>query len=68
MDFRKQDGTFIEKLTPLERYLVGEPWVDTPGFQFDGGATPLRDWYNVHGPLVSRRIGPNGAIQEVWIK
>ena len=66
MDFRKQDADFVEKLSPLERYLVGEQWDDEQSFQFDGGANPLRDWCNEHGLPVSRHVGPDNTIQEVW--
>ncbi len=61
MDFRRQEPEFVERLSPLERYLVGEQWDDVQGFQPSGGANPLRDWCNDHDLPVSRHVGPDGT-------
>ena len=58
MDFRKQEPTFIERLTPLERYLVGEPFDDVDVFQADGGANPLKKWCLEHNVPHVRHVGP----------
>ena len=43
-DYRFQSPEFVEKLNPMQRFLVGESVDDTQEFQFDGGANPIRDW------------------------
>ena len=43
-DYRRQSPELVEKLTPIERYLVGEPVDDNPAFDFTGGANPIADW------------------------
>ena len=49
MDYVKQDGSFVEKLSDIERYLVGEEVDDTVEFQPQGGANPLNEWCEQHG-------------------
>lgn len=49
MDYVKQDASFVEKLSDIERYLVGEELDDTVEFQPQGGANPLNDWCVKHG-------------------
>jgi len=49
MDYVKQPGAFVEKLAPLQRYLVGEPADDSKVFHFDGGANPIKEWCVAHG-------------------
>ena len=58
MDYRTQPDEFIEKLTPLQRYLSGRPHDDVPHFQFDGGANPLKDWCAQHGVPAVRHYYP----------
>lgn len=65
MDFRSQPPEFIEKLSPLERYLVGEQYDDYAGFQPDGGANPLRDWCKEHKVPTARHIGPNNEVTHI---
>lgn len=64
MDFRKQDQKFIEKLSPLERYLVGEPYDDIDTFQADGGANPLKAWCLEHDVPTVRQVGPAESVRE----
>ena len=64
MDFRKQDPEFIETLSPLERYLVGEPYDDVETYQADGGANPLKAWCLEHDLPTVRHVGPPEPIRE----
>lgn len=66
MDFRSQSEAFVEKLTPLERFLVGEQYDDVKGFQPDGGANPLADWCKEHGVPTARHFGPENAITNIY--
>lgn len=43
-DYRQQAPELVEKLSPIERYLVGEPVDDSENFDFTGGANPIADW------------------------
>ena len=49
MDYRTQEQSFLDKLTRLQRYLVGEPFEDVQEFQFDGGRHPIAEWCEEHG-------------------
>ncbi len=49
MDYVKQDSTFVDKLSGIERYLVGEEVDNTVEFQPQGGANPLNAWCEKHG-------------------
>ena len=49
MDYVKQDAAFVDKLSDIERYLVGEEVDDTVEFQPQGGANPLNAWCELHG-------------------
>lgn len=49
MDYIKQDLSFLEKLSDLEKYLVGEEIDDTLEFQPSGGYNPLNEWCQQHG-------------------
>ncbi|MCY3781673.1 MAG: phytanoyl-CoA dioxygenase family protein [Chloroflexi bacterium] len=49
MDYVKQDLPFLEKLTDIERYLVGEEVDETLEFQPSGGLNPLNEWCEEHG-------------------
>ena len=60
MDFRKQEEAFVEKLNPLERYLVGEAYDTVDGFQPDGGANPLKEWCEMHSIPPFRHLTEEG--------
>ena len=53
-DYRQQPPELVEKLSPIERYLVGEPVDDNPAqFDFTGGPNPIndlvrREWISFH--------------------
>ena len=66
MDFRHQDPAFVEKLSPLERFLVGEQYDDVVNFQPDGGAHPLADWCRAHGVPTARHFGPGNSVAEIY--
>ena len=66
MDFRHQDPAFVEKLSPLERFLVGEQYDDVVNFQPDGGANPLADWCRAHGVPTARHFGPGNSVAEIY--
>ena len=48
-DYRRQAPELVEKLSPFERCLVGEPVDDTENFDFTGGANPIADWCAENG-------------------
>ena len=54
MDFVKQDQSFLEKLSDIEKYLVGEEVDDTLEFQPQGGVNPLNEWCAEHGVAPDR--------------
>ena len=66
MDFRRQDASFIEKLSPLERFMVGEPYDDVQGFQPSGGANPLEEWCKEHHVPTARHFGPNNNVTNIY--
>ena len=66
MDFRRQDEKLIAKLTPLERFMVGEQYDDIVGFQPDGGANPLRDWCKEHDLPTARHYGPGNVVNNIY--
>lgn len=66
MDFRRQSDEFIEKLSPLERFLVGEPYDDVKGFQPDGGANPLANWCKEHNIPIARHFGPGNTMTNIY--
>jgi len=43
-DYRQQAPELVEKLSPMQRYLVGEPADDNPHFDFTGGYNPIEEW------------------------
>lgn len=49
MDYVKQDRSFVEKLSDLEKYLVGEDLDQTLEFQPSGGLNPLNQWCAEYG-------------------
>lgn len=48
MDYVKQSPEFVDKLSDIERYLVGEEIDDTLEFQPQGGINPLNEWCERH--------------------
>ena len=66
MDFRLQSRDFVDKLTPLERFLVGEQYDEVKGFQPDGGANPLEDWCREHQVPTARHFGPGNTIANIY--
>jgi len=54
MDYVKQQREFVEKLTDIEKYLVGEEIDQTLEFQPQGGLNPLNEWCEQHGVLPDR--------------
>ncbi|MCY4540049.1 MAG: phytanoyl-CoA dioxygenase family protein [Chloroflexi bacterium] len=54
MDYVKQQPDFVEKLTDVEKYLVGEEIDGTLEFQPQGGLNPLNEWCERHGVLPDR--------------
>ena len=65
MDFRRQEASFVEKLSPLERYLVGEAYDDVKEFQPNGGANPLADWCKEHGVPTARHAEAGGTVKGI---
>ena len=49
MDYVKQQLEFVEKLTDIEKYLVGDEIDDTLEFQPSGGLNPLNEWCAAYG-------------------
>ena len=58
MDYRTQSASFLDKLTPLQRFLVGEPFENVAEFQFDGGRNPLKEWCAAEGLPTARHPEP----------
>ena len=56
MDYVKQDRSFVDKLSDIERYLAGEEVDDTLEFQPSGGYNPLNDWCERNG-IEKDRLG-----------
>ncbi|MCY3915196.1 MAG: phytanoyl-CoA dioxygenase family protein [Chloroflexi bacterium] len=56
LDFVKQEASFVDKLSEIERYLVGEEVDETVEFQPEGGVNPLNDWCQQHG-IEQDRLG-----------
>ncbi len=53
IDYKRQPDELLDKATPIERYLLGEPMVETDEYQTSGGESPLRPWCEEHDlPLV----------------
>jgi ectoine hydroxylase-related dioxygenase (phytanoyl-CoA dioxygenase family) len=49
MDYVKHEQSFVDKLSPIEKYLAGEEVDDTLEFQPSGGYNPLNAWCEQHG-------------------
>ncbi len=56
-DYRRQAPELVEKLSPMQRYLVGEPVDDNPNFDFTGGPNPIDDWCRENGYHYQPRQG-----------
>ena len=56
MDYIKQERALVERLSDIEKYLVGEELDDTLEFQPSGGFNPLNDWCQQHG-IEQDRLG-----------
>ena len=56
MDYRTQEQTLLDKLTPLEQYLVGEPFTKTKEFIPSGSESPLTEWCEQHGAPAVRPV------------
>ena len=54
LDFVKQELSFLDKLSDIEKYLAGEEIDDTLEFQPTGGYNPLTEWCELHGVEQSR--------------
>jgi hypothetical protein len=66
MDFRRQSRDFVAKLSPLERFLVGESYDEVEGFQPDGGANPLADWCRENHVPTARHYGPGNKMNDIY--
>jgi len=58
MDFVTQATDFVDKLTPLQRYLVGEPIEKVEEFLPGGTRNPLKEWCQEHGVPTTRHPQP----------
>jgi ectoine hydroxylase-related dioxygenase (phytanoyl-CoA dioxygenase family) len=58
MDYIVQEREFVERLTPLQRYLVGEAFDSVETFQVHGGRNPLGEWCDEHGIAKARHPQP----------
>ena len=66
MDFRQQNEDFIEKLTPFERFMVGEKYDNVKSFEPDGGANPLKEWCTTHKLPIARHLGPENTVTNIY--
>ena len=57
MDYRYQAQEFVDQLTPLRRFLVGEAFEQVEEFIPSGGRNPLQEWCDTHG-LPGSRLPP----------
>ncbi len=49
MDYVKQAPAFVQTLSPLQRFLVGEAFEEVETFQVNGGRNPIAEWCDEHG-------------------
>ena len=56
LDYRTQEQTLLDKLSPLGQYLVGEPFKKTKEYYAGGGDSPLAAWCKEHGVPAIRPI------------
>ncbi len=66
MDFRRQCPGFLQKLSPLERFLVGEQYDMVEHYQPDGGVNPLAEWCKQHGVPTARHFGPENVVKNIY--
>jgi hypothetical protein len=55
MDYRSQAQDFVDQLTPLRRFLVGEAFEQVEEFLPSGGRNPLQEWCDTHSLPGSRQ-------------
>ena len=58
MDFVTQSADFLAKLTPIQRYLVGEPVEQVEEFLPGGTRNPIKEWCRKHGIPDTRHPKP----------
>ena len=56
MDYRTQEQRLLDKLSPLEQYLVGEPFKETKEYRPGGDDSPLASWCEQHGAPAVRPV------------
>ena len=56
MDYRTQEQDLLDKLSPLDQYLVGEPFKKTQEYHPGGGESPLASWCERHGAPAVRPV------------
>ena len=56
MDYRTQEQNLLDKLSPLEQYLVGEPFKKTKEYLPSGGESPFASWCEQHGAPAVRPV------------
>jgi ectoine hydroxylase-related dioxygenase (phytanoyl-CoA dioxygenase family) len=54
MDYVSQSKDVLATLSPIQRFLVGEPYEEVEAFQPDGGKNPIVEWCNERGIPTSR--------------
>lgn len=54
MDYVTQEAEFVDTLSPLQKYLVGEPFEKVEEFEFKGGRNPIAEWCEEHGIPTAR--------------
>lgn len=54
MDYVSQSKDVLATLSPIQRFLVGEPYEEVEAFQPDGGKNPIAEWCNERGIPTSR--------------
>lgn len=57
MDYRSQASDFVEQLSPLRRFLVGEAFEEVEEFIPSGGRNPLQEWCQAH-KIPAARLPP----------
>ena len=62
MDYVKQDQSFIDTLSPLQRYLVGESFEHVEEFEVSGGRNPIAEWCDEHGIPKARHPRSQAAL------
>lgn len=63
MDYRTQEDEFVDKLTPLQRFLVGEPYEKVAEFEVHGGRNPLKEWCTEQGFPEARHPQAQGSVK-----